>query len=51
MNGLSYIVSMNAEKMASTKRANEMLARIKALQEIVNSLREDYYSYLSGVKQ
>ena len=51
MNGLSYIVSMNAEKAASTKRASAMLARIKALQEIVNSLREDYYAYLSGVKK
>ena len=51
MNGLSYIVSMNAEKTASTKRANEMLARINALQEIVNSLKDEYYAYLRGVKK
>ena len=51
MNGLSTIVYMNREKVADTKPAKEMLNRINALQEIVNSLKDEYYAYLRGVKK
>ena len=51
MNGLSYIVAMNADKMADTKPAKKMMDKINALQEIVNSLKDEYYAYLKGVKK